>query len=487
MKQYLKLACIALAIAISVPILFRILNAINPPPYTEYINPTPQQLHEIFFSGEPHIIFCTNRTGSEVPRLVKRVSEVALELSTPLNDPQDSEESLTLTKLEKERAYKEGILHSKIHPIKVGTFDCSGTLLPSGKTILERFSLTLPPIILPGGAQPSSAQQQTFITSGPLPPAFLIGNGERPQWIPNELFSKEDRLIPTLVVRHALPRLSPKSTIVTSEKFLGTKCTSKKSCLLVLHSGSSNLFTDSTSISLRSIHHKFPNIPIVTVDIKKHTIDLQKNLGPLEDKTGQQSKWPRLLYFRRQPKKEDSSSASASSSSSSKTKQKVDDSTLFVKSYKGRMTSTDVLNFLESLTDIPIYASNGTLITSSSSPSADGIVEKPKTSKMAVLKRPPRLNYGPNNFKKPPKPIDHTPKKQQQQQQQQAKKSTTAEEKKAEQERLEREEREREVRRRQQMEEEAEEHNFVQEASEQEEGEIEEPTEDEEVVSLDEI
>ena len=484
MKHY---GLIALALGCSlpllVPLLSRLLLWINPPTYTELLQPTPQQLHGVFFSGRPHIVFCTNRTGNEVPRLVKRVADAADDYAlatevkppTPIPpmDDDDDEESAgrvaqayaaELTRAETDKLVKEGWMTSSLGPVSVVTLDCAAPL-PSGQSVLQRFKLQLPVVHTPPTPVGSLA---TMV----LPPALWVANGDRPTWIPSELFTTEDRVMPSKVLSHVVSKALPRTQVIQSEKVLARDCTgSRKHCALILHAGPLSLAAPAVTSTIRAIHHHLPFIKVVSVDVSSYTLGLQKNLGKLDHgpAPGAGGQWPRLLYFRRQalsnataPSEQDKSKGKADKGKiTGKEENKKPESTLLVKSYKGRFQSTPVLHFLSSLADAPRFDSAGATVHPAQTSGARA---------MAKLKASPQLNSGANNFRKaklPPRGKMSDGRAIPTRQEQQAARKAREEERKARaqtKESLEREERERAMRRREQMEAEAAESNFVTEA-----------------------
>lgn len=472
-----------------VPLLFRLLHALNPPPYSELIAPTPAQLHRVFFSGQPHVVFCTNRTAMDVPRMVRRVAEAVDDLELQAQDaaaveppsaPQEVLEDVTgapdaaplpkfvsaLTKEEREKAYRDGVVSSPLGTVQVATMDCDAPLPRSGVSVISRFKLPAAPLFaLPPGAPASAASL--------LPvPAFFVSNGNKPQWLPAEMLAVRDEVkTPRQILAHVAARGAPRTQALQSEKFLHRDCLSRRHCALILHSGASGLLSPATVASIRALHAAFPFVHVATMDVRGYTLSLQRNLGQLEEGaargTEERHKWPRLLYFRRYTPPTNATIAAGGE----KEKEKAPASTLLVKSFKGRFSPRPVLSFISSLADVPSFQPSGL-------PEADGAAAhlSPKgsgASRMAILKTAPTLNSGANNFKKAPsaakmrkEAAERAAAQRQAKAAQQAAAAAAAKVSDAESRAAHaREERERLERRRAQMEAEAAEINFVQAAS----------------------
>lgn len=422
-----------------VPLLFRLLHALNPPAYSELVAPTPAQLHRVFLSGEPHVVFCTNRTGMDVPRMVRRLAEAVDDLELQAQDsaeeapPTAPAEVLAdvtgapadaaplppfvsaLTKAEREKAYRDGVVSSPLAAVQVATMDCDAPLPRSGVSVISRFKMAAAPLFaLPPGAPASAASL--------LPvPAFFVSNGNKPVWLPAEMLAVRDEVkTPRQILAHVAARGAPRTQALQSEKFLHRDCLARRHCALILHSGASGLLSPATVASIRALHAAFPFVHVATVDVRSYTLSLQRNLGPLEEGAArgneERHKWPRLLYFRRHTSPPPPANATlAAGAEKEKEKEKAPASTLLVKSYKGRFSPRPLLAFISSLADVPSFLPSGlpdtgavqAQVAPSGSDSGSGSGSSPPSkgpgaSRMAILKTAPTLNSGANNFKKAP-------------------------------------------------------------------------------------
>jgi len=445
MKTYLYLAVgLGIILPVGLSIIFRVATILSPPTVLDWVSTPPDssQLQRAFFSGHPHILFCTNKTGREVSRIVRQVGEVAtneaqLTEEKRIEDMQerktraaseglelDSDE-LTyphLTPVEKSKSRKEGLVRSSPLPLTVATVDCwSDDLLPSGRSILQRFNLdqSLPAPLFPNSkrgqlAQPLPAGQSLadFIASTgmhPLPPALWVGGSNpRPRFLPNDLFLGDEQRVAGNIVGWVHGRAQSRTQPIQSEKFLHRFCTDRRNCIVLLHDGVNQLVSNAVTRVIRAVHSHYPGTNVATVDVGKYTLDLQRNLGKLDDPD--QAKWPRLLYFKRQAKQSDTTA----------TKDKNDNSSqLMVKSYKGAFRPSPIRSFIEAIIDRPSSTSVPSSATNTVDSDSKSTSKRASATSMAILKTPPRLNSGANNFKKAQTHNKNQRTQQQQQQQRQ--------------------------------------------------------------------
>eukprot|EP00047_Mylnosiga_fluctuans_P007216 m.251841 g.251841 ORF g.251841 m.251841 type:complete len:422 (-) comp17430_c0_seq1:144-1409(-) len=144
-------------------------------PIKELSVSNPNQLKDVFFSGQPWVIACTKPSDSSIPQIVYDASAELRQLS-----------------------------------VHTGTLDCEDPLPDSGKTVFERFGIS---------RGPKSGGNVVFLT----------GNGQRPVRVDPQHLETVGGFV-SHVSNFAQPRLLQPKTQAELEEF----CLKRKACAVVL-------------------------------------------------------------------------------------------------------------------------------------------------------------------------------------------------------------------------------------------------------------
>lgn len=190
--------------------------------------------HAVFRSGQPWVVYCKSEGGS-VDKVFSTAGGYATRDGSDLN---------------------------------FAVMDCN-SILPSGKTVLERFDLN-----------------STM---------FSVANGGKPQNIPAAWFPRKESA--GKLVEYALAQTKRvKAKNVKYTKQLQKFCVSKKYCTAFLHYGKMN---DQQKTMLHALSSANRNVRFVSVDTKHYQVaPIQANLPAVN--TGV-SRFPRVVFLKRAP------------------------------------------------------------------------------------------------------------------------------------------------------------------------------------------
>lgn len=202
-----------------------------------------------FFAFD-NFIFCS----AAVPPLVRRTAELNAELGNS-----DKVQGTKSKDSGKQNNNNNNKVDGVVGVINVGIMDCTAPL-PSGKTVLERFQLTL--------------------TSSHTSLSFYTANGNRPFLLSPSLYS-DLAPAPSRILQHLRQEVATKVYTLTNDQQAEKQCWKKKQCAIILHR--STLSSEEKAI-IRQVNTHHRAVHFSTLDISKFQLTpLQSRLPPLDD------------------------------------------------------------------------------------------------------------------------------------------------------------------------------------------------------------
>lgn len=212
------------------------------------LDPNSTDLSKVFFSGEPWLVLCKNKTerNNKVWRFVRDAHG---------ND-----------------ANTEGL--------QLGVLPCFEKL-PSGKNIYERFKMSPPPT--------------NVYVPKPAPHAFYVANGKRPVMIPQKFFQYNDPVpqVGEKILNFVKKKIKVSVSIVANTVELTKKCLKHGSCVLLLNDGK---LSQADNVVVQELMNSHRLKSFARLDTTKRKLSLQ---GKLPELKGGDSSKPRLVLIKK--------------------------------------------------------------------------------------------------------------------------------------------------------------------------------------------
>jgi hypothetical protein len=216
--------------------------------YTQLSVDDMETLQGVFFSGEPWLVFCRERgDNSQGPGGFFRAMS--------LIDQKPNER------------------------LNFGILDCLDAL-PSGKTTIERFNLTMP------------TKEQ--------PQGFVVANGKPPISVPFSYYMRGDTAQNLLNAILPKTRAEYKKIKDTSKLRKWIKTSRKKNLVLLLNPGRLDKSDETAKNFVRSLADRNRQVSFGVVDSDQLVLSLEKNLPEVN---GGVSEFPRLIFLKRTSKR----------------------------------------------------------------------------------------------------------------------------------------------------------------------------------------
>lgn len=212
------------------------------------LDPNSTDLSKVFFSGEPWLVLCKNKTerNNKVWRFVM--------------DAHGKD------------ANPEGI--------QLGVLPCFEKL-PSGKNIYERFKMSPPPT-------------NVYVTK-PAPHAFYVANGKRPLMIPQKFFTYNDPVpqVGEKIINFVKKKIKVSVSLVANTVELTKKCLKHGPCVLLLNDGK---LSQENSVVVQELMSSHRLKSFARLDTTKRKLSLEGKLPGLK---GSDSSKPRLVLIKK--------------------------------------------------------------------------------------------------------------------------------------------------------------------------------------------
>lgn len=227
------------------------------PAFTQLDPNSTDALKQVFFSGDPWLVLCKNKTER-----APKVWQAALTAIAADADPQG---------------------------LQLGVMPCFDPL-PSGKTVYERFpTIKAPPT--------------NVYVPRPAPHAFYVANGKKPAMLPQSYFSytTPDVQVGEKIVKLVKKNTKPSYGLVASNADLTKKCLKKGLCAIVVNRG--KLDSDlQDQVKKLMFAHRLVNF--VRLDTTKRKLSIQDKLPLISGLSKEEGAHETRLVLLKKRKKE---------------------------------------------------------------------------------------------------------------------------------------------------------------------------------------
>lgn len=211
-----------------------------------------QQLHDVFKSGQPWLVWCINSTTDYIPAVVHQTADI-------VDDIADAAETFSSA-----------------------TIDCHAPL-PSGKSVYERFRNF------------NSTEHMAFITANgaapvPIPKGYLPHLKRAPKENPAVNTQRMKSL-----VRYVQKRIRPPSFTIGQTANLHKQCLGKKYCALIVLN--TNTIGPHPREVLNTLKQQHRHIRFTTFSRYKSELSIERRFPGMD--VGVEELWPRIVLFKR--------------------------------------------------------------------------------------------------------------------------------------------------------------------------------------------